>query len=127
MENPLKLLLAMSPTILLVVYSQLATKWRVTHMTDESLAPGANTISRIHDYLHDPIIVSAYLASFLASIAWIFVVEKYELSNAFPVYIGLTVLLVTVGSALLFKETINPQRIASILLIICGVAIGSRS
>lgn len=123
----MKLLLTMGPTILLVVYSQLATKWRIVHMMAESSALGATGMSRILNYLRDPIIVSAYFASFLASVAWIFVVEKYELSNAFPIYIGLIVLLVTVGSALLFKETINPQRMASILLIICGVALGSKS
>lgn len=123
----MKLLLAMSPTILLVVYSQLATKWRVVNMAAESSAPSVDGVSRIIIYLRDPFIVSAYLASFLASIAWIFVVEKYELSNAFPLYIGLIVLLVTVGSTLLFKETINPQRMVSILLIICGVALGSKS
>lgn len=123
----MKLLLAMSPTVLLVVYSQLATKWRVINMAAESSAPSIDGVSRILTYLRDPFIVSAYLASFLASIAWIFVVEKYPLSNAFPIYIGLIVLLVTVGSALLFKETINPQRMVSILLIICGVALGSKS
>lgn len=121
----MRLLLAMSPTVFFAVYGQLITKWRVETMLGGMMG-APDGVSRLLFYLKDPYFVSAYLASFLASIAWIFVVEKYDISNAFPIYIGLTVLLVVMGGVLFLKEVMTIQRLAAILLIILGVAIGSK-
>ena len=121
----MKLLLTMSPTVFFVVYSQLITKWRVGKIFDDMEIMPEGT-ARLLLYLKDPYIISAYLASFFASIAWMFVVEKYDISNAFPIYIGLIVLLVVMGGVMFFNELMNSQRVVAILLIVLGVAIGSK-
>lgn len=122
----MKMLLAMAPTIILMVYGQLLTKWRVQTLSESGLA-GEDGFQRMVGYLLDPYILSAYVTTFAASIAWMFVVERYALSAAFPIYIGLTVALVAVGGVIFFAEPLDGWRILSIVLILSGVAIGSRS
>lgn len=122
----MKLLLAMVPTIFLMVYSQLVTKWRVQSLFDSG-AEGQGEASRVMAYLSDPYIISAYVAALAASVAWMFVVERNAISIAFPLYIGLTVALVAVGGVVLYGEPVTLARILSIALILAGVAIGSRA
>lgn len=122
----MKLLLAMSPTILLVVYSQLITKWRVQLLGGAAPAEGGRW-GRAVAYLSDPYVISAYVAALVGSIAWMFVVERYAISVAFPIYIGLTVMFVMVGGMLVFGEEVTAMRVLAIVFILVGVAIGSRS
>ena len=121
----MKLLLAIIPTVLLMVYGQLVIKWRV-----QALFEGGNShpegMSRLFTYLSDPLILSAYLTSLAASVAWMFVVERYAISIAFPLYIGLTVVVVAIGGVVLFNEPMTGSRLAAIALIVAGVAIGAR-
>lgn len=122
----MKMLLAIMPTVLLVVCGQLVTKWRVQLL---GTLPGADgdRLSRAYVYLTDPYIVAAYVAALLGSVAWMFVVERFAISVAFPLYIGMTVLMVVVGGVVLFGEELSTTRILAILLILAGVAIGARS
>lgn len=122
----MKLLLHMAPTVFFVVFSQLITKWRVSSLL-QAMDDSRGRLDRFQIYLKDPWILSAYLASFLASAAWMFVVEKYDISLAFPIYIGLIVFLVTIGGVLFFNESWTALRILSVALILTGVVIGSRT
>jgi multidrug transporter EmrE-like cation transporter len=88
---------------------------------------GIDRWSRLLYYVFDPFILSAYAASLGGSVAWIFVVERYDLSLAFPIYVGLTVLSVAVVGILLFGEPLSWQRALSIALILAGLVIGSRT
>lgn len=121
----MKLLLALAPTICLVVFGQLVTRWRVVAL--QTLNQSESGLSRLSTYLADPWIVLAYAAVFASSITWIFVIERYPLSLAFPLHIGLTVFIVTLSSTLLFNEPLTPQRIVAIVLIIAGVIIANHS
>ena len=122
----MKLLMAVLPTILLTAYSQLVIKWRVTSLA--AAADGVKSIpARTYDYLVDPFIISAYVFALLSSVAWLFVAERHAVSVAFPVYVGVLFVIVTVGSALLLKETISAQHVLGLLLIFAGVAVVSRA
>ncbi len=121
----MKLLLTLAPTICLVVFGQLVTRWRVValHATNQS----ESGLSRLWTYITDPWIVVAYAGVFASSLTWMFVIERFPLSLAFPLHVGLTVLTVTVASALLFNEALTPQRILAIALILTGVVVATRS
>jgi len=122
----MKLLMAVLPTILLTAYSQLVIKWRVTTLA--AAADGAKSISaRTYDYLVDPFIISAYVFALLSSVAWLFVAERHPVSVAFPVYVGVLFVIVTLGSALLLKETISAQHVLGLVLIFAGVAVVGRA
>lgn len=122
----MKLLLALLPTVVLVVFGQLVIKWRVALLFD-SLQSASSWIDRLFVYLKDPYILSAYVSALVASAAWMFVIERHALSLAFPLYIGITVLSVVVGGILLFGEEMNTLRAIAIFLIVAGVALGSQS
>lgn len=121
----MKMLIAMSPTILLVVYAQLVTKWRVTVLSGLMLdAP--DSLARLLVYLKDPLIVTSYFAALGGSVAWVFVVEKFDIAVAFPIYVGLTVVAMAIMGTLLFGEQLGISRMAGVALIIFGVALVSR-
>lgn len=122
----MRLILAILPTILLVVYGQLIIKWRVAALSGVAHS-ASGPLDRLAVYLMDPYILSAYAAALGGSMTWMFVVESYPVSLAFPLHIGLTVALVVLGGIWLFGEPITPARILAIALILTGVAIGSRS
>jgi multidrug transporter EmrE-like cation transporter len=120
------MILAMFPTIVLVVFSQLVVKWRVTSLAGD-LGDATDRITRLISYLKDPYIVSSYVAALAASVAWMFVVERYAISVVFPIYVGLTIVAVAVGGCLLFDESLGPSKVFAIILIVAGVSIASRS
>jgi multidrug transporter EmrE-like cation transporter len=122
----MKLLMAVLPTILLTAYSQLIIKWRVAMLAATS-AQSLSVSERTFAYLVDPFIISAYGFSLLSSVAWFFVCERHPVSIAFPVYVGVLFAIVTVGSALLLKETISIQHLAGLLLILVGVVVVGRA
>jgi multidrug transporter EmrE-like cation transporter len=122
----MRLILAILPTMLLVVYGQLVIKWRVAALSGPA-NPADGTLGRLLSYLGDPYILSAYVAALVSSITWMFVVESYAVSLAFPLHIGLTVLAVVIGGVYLFGEPITASRIVAVCLILAGIAVGSRS
>lgn len=122
----MKMILAMMPTIILVVYGQLVTKWRVGIISD-SMQGAQDHIVRLIMYLKDPFIISSYIAALAGSAGWMFVVEKYAISIAFPTYVGLTVIVVSICGILFFNESLNMSKVLAIALIISGVVVGSRS
>jgi multidrug transporter EmrE-like cation transporter len=122
----MKMLFAIAPTVFCVVYGQLMTKWRIGSL-GSSLTESRGLTGRLLVYLTDPLILSAYISAFLASIAWVFVVEKYDISTAFPVYIGLITVFVSLGGTLFFHEGFNLQKFIAICLIVAGVIIATRA
>jgi multidrug transporter EmrE-like cation transporter len=122
----MKLIVALLPTIVLVVYGQLIVKWRVG-----TLAGAAETASgpfgRLAVYLCDPYVLSAYMAALASSMTWMFVVERYPISLAFPLHIGITVASVVLGGIYLFGEPITPSRVLAVALILAGIAIATQS
>ena len=122
----MKLLLAVLPTILLAAYGQLVSKWRVAALAASGGEP-ASAPARVLQYLTDPYIISSYAFALLSSIAWLYVLEKYPVSIAFPTYIGVLFAVVTVGSVLLLKEQVSAQHVVGMALILAGVVIVSRA
>jgi multidrug transporter EmrE-like cation transporter len=122
----MRLILAILPTMLLVVYGQLVIKWRVSALSGVA-QPESGPLERLGLYLTDPYILSAYIAALGSSMTWMFVVESHPVSLAFPVHIGLTVMAVVVGGIYLFGEPITAPRILAVVLILAGISIGSRS
>lgn len=87
----------------------------------------ANHTSRLFAYLSDPYIISAYVAALASSMTWLFVIEKHPVTIAFPLYIGLIVIMVITAGIFIFNEQMTITRIIAVLLILAGVFIGSRS
>ena len=109
------------PISLLVAYSQIIVKWRSGYINASVDHWG---IRQVANYLFDPVIFSAYLAAFVASLAWLYVVIKLPLTVAFPVYIGVTFILVLLGGWLFLSEAMTISRLISMVLILAGIIVG---
>ena len=109
------------PISLLVAYSQIIVKWRSGYINASVDHWG---IRQVANYLFDPVIFSAYLAAFVASLAWLYVVIKLPLTVAFPVYIGVTFILVLLGGWLFLSEAMTISRLISMVLVLAGIVVG---
>ena len=122
----MKILLSIFPIALLVAYSQIIVKWR-TLQIGVSAADDTSLFGRMVHYLSDPLLLSAYATALLASFLWLLVVAKLPLVIAFPIYIGVTFVLVLAGGWIFLSESISLVRLVSILLILAGITLGVRS
>ena len=109
------------PISLLVAYSQIIVKWRSGYINASVDHWG---IRQVANYLFDPVIFSAYLAAFVASLAWLYIVTKLPLTVAFPVYIGVTFILVLLGGWFFLSEAMTISRLISMVLILAGIVVG---
>ena len=113
------------PIALLVTYSQLIVKWRTA--AQPAALEGAGLVQRLAGFLTDPVILSAYGAALFASFAWLYVVTRLPLTVAFPVYIGVTFVMVLLGGWWLLGESMSAAKIVAVALILAGVALGMAS
>lgn len=120
----MKLLITVIPTVLLVVTGQIVTKWRVSEL--QSLAHiDASQTTRLKVYLSDPFIIAAYCLALMSSISWMIVVERYDISIAYPVYIGLSLGAVLIAGVYFFNEPLNYGKVLALSLIAAGVVLGA--
>ncbi len=120
MMKILRLLAYVGPTVLLVVYSQLVIKWRISSF---GTLPAANIekVFYLFKVLIDPYIASGFIAAFLGSLAWLAAISKIPLSVGFPAYYGLTFAFVILGTAWLLHEQITVLKLIGGGLILLGV------
>jgi multidrug transporter EmrE-like cation transporter len=108
------------PVAFLVAYSQIIVKWRMLRHPIDAVG----IMNFLIKSITDPVILSAYIAALFASFAWLFVVTKLPLSTAFPVYIGITFVMVVFGGWVFLQEQFNLIKLLAITLIFLGIAIG---
>ena len=108
--------------IALTTASQLIMRWQVS-----AVAPAtANRLSFIVSMLLTPWVWAAILATFLAGLAWMLALTRFELTYAFP-FTGVTFALILLAGAFLFGEHVGPGRIAGTLLVLVGLIVIVRS
>lgn len=111
-------------TIVLTVYGQIVLKWQVARA---GVLPAGlrDKIWFLLGLLLNPWIISGFAAAFLASLAWMAAMTKFQLSYAYP-FMSLAFVLVLVLSNLLFQEPVTLPKIAGIVLIVLGIIVGSK-
>lgn len=118
----MKILFYVLPVALLVAYSQLVVKWRA--QLGGVVLLDKDFFQRLLAYFSDGYILSAYMTALLGSFLWLVVVSRIPLSTGFPMYIGVTFLLVMVGSWLLLGEVISVTKMTAAALILAGIVLG---
>ena len=111
-------------TIVLTVYAQLILKWQMSLLT----AVPADLAGKALFYLQlvlRPWILTTVVAAFLAFLCWATALQHFELSYAYP-YMGASFVLVLWLSFMLFHEPLTVPKVAGTLLIVAGIALGSR-
>jgi len=110
-------------TIALTVYGQLILKWRIASLG--SLPVGfCDKIKFLISLLYDPAIFSGFTAAFLASLAWMAAMTKFELSHAYP-FMSLNFVVVLLLSGWLLNETITTPKVLGVGLIVIGTVLAA--
>lgn len=116
--------LYIAATIGFTVYGQLILKWRIR---DFGPLP-VDTFDKLKFFtslLLDPVIISGFAAAFLASLAWMAAMTKFELSHAYP-FMSMNFVIVLLLSGWLLSEPISTQKVIGIALIVIGTAVAAR-
>lgn len=123
MPRPLDYLYILT-TIGFTVYGQLILKWRI-----EKFGPlPSDTFEKLRfliSLLFDPAIFSGFAAAFLASLAWMAAMTKFELSHAYP-FMSLNFVVVLLMSGWLLSEPVTMQKAIGVGLIVLGTVVAAR-
>ena len=112
-------------TIALTVYGQIIVKWRVSfygQLPTELFAK----LKFVFVALFDPWIISGIVAAFLASLAWIAAMTKFELSYAYA-FLSLNFIFIFLFSWLILSEPIAWQKAIGLSLIVLGTVAIARA
>jgi drug/metabolite transporter (DMT)-like permease len=116
--------LYIAATLVLTAYGQLVLKWRISGFGPLPSDAGEK-IRFLASLLLDPAIFSGFVAAFLASLAWMAAMTKFELSHAYP-FMSLSFVIVLVSSNWLLGEALSLQKVAGVALIVLGTVVAAR-
>ena len=111
-------------TIVLTVLGQMLLKWRMDHVGQ---LPGGfgGGLRFLVALLVDPVVLASFGAAFVASLAWMAAMTRFELSYAYP-FTSLNFAIVLVLGVWLLGETMTLNKIIGIALIIVGTLVASQ-
>ena len=112
-------------TIALTVFGQLILKWRMDQVGPLPIGIGGG-LRHILGLLIDPVVLSSFGAAFLASLAWMAALTRFELSYAYP-FMSLSFVFVLVLSVAFLGETLTLNKVIGVALIGIGTAVASVS
>lgn len=111
-------------TVLLTVYGQIMVKWRVDEAGQVPDSP-SEKLRYVLELFVNPWVISALVAAAIAAGCWMLALTRIDLSIAYP-FVALSFVLVLLASALLFDEPLSVAKVAGVLLILLGLAVGSQ-
>lgn len=111
-------------TIFFTVYGQLILKWRISKFGPLPMDT-FEKIKFVLALLFDPAIFSGFAAAFLASLAWMAAMTKFDLSHAYP-FMSLNFVVVLFLSGWLLNEPITLQKALGVALIVTGTIVAAR-
>lgn len=111
-------------TLGFTVYGQLILKWRIVQFGPLP-AESVDKLKFLLGLLFDPAIFSGFAAAFLASLAWMAAMTKFDLSHAYP-FMSLNFVVVLLLSGLLLSEPMTMQKSLGIALIVIGTVVAAR-
>lgn len=111
-------------TIGFTVYGQLILKWRISQFGSMPI----DFLGKIKFFTFlflDPFIFSGFFAAFLASLAWMAAMTKFELNHAYP-FMSLNFVMVLLLGYWFLSEPITLHRVLGIGLIVLGTIEAAR-
>lgn len=109
--------------IVLTTASQLIMRWQVSAATPTA---SGGRLDFVVSMLLTPWVWAAILCTFLAGVAWMLALTRFELTYAFP-FTGVTFALILLAGAFMFGEHVGPARIAGTFLVLLGLVVIVRS
>lgn len=111
-------------TVFFTVYGQLILKWRIGQL---GMLPSGtrDKFTFLLSLLVDPTIFSGFVAAFLASLAWMAAMTKFDLSHAYP-FMSLNFVAVFLLSSWFLSEPLTLQKSVGIGFIVLGTVVSAR-
>jgi len=110
-------------TLTFTIYGQIILKWRISSLA--WTMPSGSLFTKTLAYarfLCDPFIFSGFLSAFVASIFWIMVMTKFELTEAYP-FMSLAPAIVFILGIFILGETFTLGKVLGLLFIMVGIFI----
>ena len=76
--------------------------------------------------LRQPMFVSGFLLSGVAALMWFRILATQKLSTCYPLFVGLTYSLLTLGAFYFLHEKISLQKLAGLAAIVAGITAVAR-
>lgn len=112
-------------TLLFTVYGQLVLKWQ---MGQAGTMPegGTDKILFLLQQFFNPWVISGLFAAFLASLAWMAAMTRFELNYAYP-FMSLAFVIVMLFSVIFLNEPLTSQDIFGTLMVVAGLVVIARA
>ena len=111
-------------TIGFTVYGQLILKWRIAQFGPLPIE-FAEKLKFLFGLFFDLAIFTGFAAGFLASLAWMAAMTKFDLSHAYP-FMSLNFVVVLLLSGWLLSEPLTFQKALGVGLIVLGTVVAAR-
>lgn len=107
------------------VLGQIIAKWRMAKYSDQIPESFLHKVHFLITLILDPFILATYFSLFFGALCWLIVLNKFELSYAYP-FTSLATILIFLLSVFLFGESFTIYKILGIALIMLGLVVLSR-
>lgn len=111
-------------TIAFTVYGQVVLKWQM-NIAGPAPADGFDKVWFLLKLLLNPWVVTVFASAFLAALAWMGAMTKFQLGYAYP-FVATTFVLVVAAGAIFFGEPITGPKVTGLALIVAGITLASQ-
>lgn len=112
-------------TLAFTVYGQLVLKWQIS-----SAGPlPQGYLDKLGFLLHqftNPWIFSGFVAAFVASLAWMAAMTRFDLNYAYP-FMSLAFVIVMILGVLFLGEALNANKVVGTLMVVAGLIVVARA
>ncbi len=112
-------------TLAFTVYGQLVLKWQIGQAGPMPTDAIDKLLFLLRQFLN-PWILSGFFSAFLASLAWMAAMTRFELNYAYP-FMSLAFVIVMIFSVLFLGEILSWPRVLGTLLVMGGLIIIART
>ena len=112
-------------TLFFTVYGQLVMKWQMSGAGPLPADAIAKMLFLLKQLLN-PWIISGFFSAFLASLAWMAAMTRFDLSYSYP-FMSLAFVIVMVIGATFLGESINLSKIIGTAMVIGGLVVIARA
>ncbi len=111
-------------TLAFTVYGQLVLKWQMGGVGPLPQAVGDKVLFLLGQFTN-PWILSGLASAFLASLAWMAAMTRFDLNYAYP-FMSLAFVIVMAFSVLFLGEALSLAKVAGTLMVIGGLVLIAR-
>jgi drug/metabolite transporter (DMT)-like permease len=112
-------------TLAFTVYGQLVLKWQ---MGSAGPLPHGHLdkLGFLLQQFMNPWILSGFVSAFVASLAWMAAMTRFELNYAYP-FMSLAFVIVMILGVLFLGEALNARKIVGTLMVMAGLVVIARA